>query len=543
MSASATGVNLDGRCSRARQHAPRTESGRAWAACLRPRVDRRGCRCRLGRRRRRRRISPARTDVADAVWAAAIAALLLVLLADVARKLARGRIGVDAVALARHGRRARARPVPRRGGDRAHAQRRQRARGERRAPRAAGARHAPASGHRRSPTSTAPAASRRFRSRRSRVGRHRRGAKRRDRSRRRYCRLARGGPRRVDADGRAAPGPVSRAAARCAAAPRTPAAPFELRAGRPASESAYAALVRLVRAAENERAPFVRLADRYAAVLLPVTLAARGRGLGGAAATPCARSRCWWSRPRARSSSPRRSRSWAGSRARRGAGSSSRAPPPLEQLGRARTDRARQDRDAHERHTRGGGDPGGRRACDADTVLALAAAVDQLSPHVLAEALVGAAARREPAVWRCRRPSRKARARASPVWPRAGTSSSAPRPGCASAASTRPRRARSGRPNPDARACARVLVGIDGRLAGVIVMADHMRRRRGRRGARPARSSAVGTSRSSAATTGRPPKRSARRPASTRCIADRAPDEKVIAVRALRDRPGGRPRS
>jgi len=48
---------------------------------------------------------------------------------------------------------------------------------------------------------------------------------------------------------------------------------FELRAVRPASESAYAALVRLVERAESERAPFVRVADRYAAVFLPVTTA------------------------------------------------------------------------------------------------------------------------------------------------------------------------------------------------------------------------------------------------------------------------------
>ena len=46
---------------------------------------------------------------------------------------------------------------------------------------------------------------------------------------------------------------------------------FELRAIRPAAESAYAALVRLVEQAERERAPFVRLADRYAAIFLPVT--------------------------------------------------------------------------------------------------------------------------------------------------------------------------------------------------------------------------------------------------------------------------------
>jgi heavy metal translocating P-type ATPase len=52
--------------------------------------------------------------------------------------------------------------------------------------------------------------------------------------------------------------------------------PFELRATRPAAESAYAAIVRLVRQAELQRAPFVRLADRYAAFFLPVTLLVAG---------------------------------------------------------------------------------------------------------------------------------------------------------------------------------------------------------------------------------------------------------------------------
>jgi heavy metal translocating P-type ATPase len=51
---------------------------------------------------------------------------------------------------------------------------------------------------------------------------------------------------------------------------------FELKAIRPAAESAYAALVRLVEQAEQERAPFVRLADRYAAVFLPVTAVVAG---------------------------------------------------------------------------------------------------------------------------------------------------------------------------------------------------------------------------------------------------------------------------
>ena len=47
---------------------------------------------------------------------------------------------------------------------------------------------------------------------------------------------------------------------------------FELRALRPAAESAYAGLVRLVEQAETERAPFVRIADRYAIFFLPATM-------------------------------------------------------------------------------------------------------------------------------------------------------------------------------------------------------------------------------------------------------------------------------
>jgi heavy metal translocating P-type ATPase len=54
--------------------------------------------------------------------------------------------------------------------------------------------------------------------------------------------------------------------------------PFELVAVRPASESTYAAIVRLVEAAEAGRAPFVRMADRFAIVLLVVTLALAAAG-------------------------------------------------------------------------------------------------------------------------------------------------------------------------------------------------------------------------------------------------------------------------
>jgi heavy metal translocating P-type ATPase len=51
---------------------------------------------------------------------------------------------------------------------------------------------------------------------------------------------------------------------------------LDVRADRPASESAYAALVRLVEQAQTDRAPFVRMADRYAGFFLPVTLVAAG---------------------------------------------------------------------------------------------------------------------------------------------------------------------------------------------------------------------------------------------------------------------------
>lgn len=52
--------------------------------------------------------------------------------------------------------------------------------------------------------------------------------------------------------------------------------PFKLRAIATAAESTYAGIVRLVREAEASKAPFVRLADRYALVFLPLTLALAG---------------------------------------------------------------------------------------------------------------------------------------------------------------------------------------------------------------------------------------------------------------------------
>jgi heavy metal translocating P-type ATPase len=73
---------------------------------------------------------------------------------------------------------------------------------------------------------------------------------------------------------------------------------FEMRATATAGESTYAGIVRMVTAAQTARAPLMRLADRYALLLLPVALGVAGiawlfsgepiRGLAVlVAATPC----------------------------------------------------------------------------------------------------------------------------------------------------------------------------------------------------------------------------------------------------------------
>lgn len=52
--------------------------------------------------------------------------------------------------------------------------------------------------------------------------------------------------------------------------------PFELRVTAPAADSTYAGIIRLVRAAEQSKAPFTRLADRYALGFVAVALAVAG---------------------------------------------------------------------------------------------------------------------------------------------------------------------------------------------------------------------------------------------------------------------------
>ena len=53
-------------------------------------------------------------------------------------------------------------------------------------------------------------------------------------------------------------------------------AAFDLRAAASADQSTYAGIVRLVEQAQKEKAPFVRLADRYAMIFIPVTLGIAG---------------------------------------------------------------------------------------------------------------------------------------------------------------------------------------------------------------------------------------------------------------------------
>ena len=80
---------------------------------------------------------------------------------------------------------------------------------------------------------------------------------------------------------------------------RTPARRSTCAADRPAAESAYAALVRLVKQAQAHRAPFVRTADRYAGFFLPATLVSPARH-GPSAATRFGRWPWWWLRLPAR---------------------------------------------------------------------------------------------------------------------------------------------------------------------------------------------------------------------------------------------------
>ena len=167
---------------------------------------------------------------------------------------------------------------------------------------------------------------------------------------------------------------------------------FDARVTRPASESAYAAVVQLVRTAESDRAPFTRLADRYAAIFLPFTLAVAGlawaasgdpvRGLAVmVVATPCP---LILAAPIA----------FVGGLSRAAkAGVIVKGAGVLERLGSATA--VLLDKTG----TVTSGEPDVERivllgAMGEDEILRHAAALDQLSAHVLADSLVRAAAAR-----------------------------------------------------------------------------------------------------------------------------------------------------
>jgi len=246
---------------------------------------------------------------------------------------------------------------------------------------------------------------------------------------------------------------------------------FELRATRLASESAYANLVRLVRAAETQRAPFIRLADRYAAIFLPLTLAiaavawvASGDAVRAVAvlvvATPCP---LILAAPIAIVSGV--------SRAAR-AGVIVKGGTAIERLGEART--VLLDKTG----TLTLGEPAVEEVVPfgkygAEEVLRLGASVDQLSAHVLAEALVHDAEGRrltlpEP-VDAIEEPGQgiegsvdgRRVAVGSVIWLRQRGYEISDAEGV-------------GNDGGDA-GLAKVLVGVDGQLAGVIVMADRLR--------------------------------------------------------------------
>lgn len=248
---------------------------------------------------------------------------------------------------------------------------------------------------------------------------------------------------------------------------------FEVRAVRPASESAYAALVRLVRQAETQRAPFVRLADRYAIIFLPVTalVAALAWGLSGdpvralsvfVVATPCP---LILAAPIALISGVSRA-------ARRGV--IVKGGGVIEQLGDVRT--VLLDKTG----TLTLGTPEVERVVAFDGVgddelFRLAASVDQLSAHALAEALVHDAETRGQQL-----------SFPEDVEERLGQGIEGRVDGqrvAVGSASWLAERGYGGDPHAAAERLdaengagrAKILVGVDGQLAGAIVMADHPR--------------------------------------------------------------------
>lgn len=248
--------------------------------------------------------------------------------------------------------------------------------------------------------------------------------------------------------------------------------PFDLRATKAAAESAYAGIVRLVRQAETERAPFVRIADRYAAGFLPLALAVAGGAwaLSGdsmrflavmVVATPCP---LILAAPIAFIAGVSRA-------ARRGV--IVKSGGVIERLGEARS--VLFDKTG----TLTLGLPGVERVVsfdgiDSGEVLRLAASVDQMSAHVLAEALVHDAEARGVAL---ASPEEVLEGRGQGVEGTVdgrrvavGSSSWLGSRGYAGA-----EEAARALDDEERGGMAHILVGVDGVLAGAVLMGDHVR--------------------------------------------------------------------
>jgi heavy metal translocating P-type ATPase len=311
-------------------------------------------------------------------------------------------------------------------------------------------------------------------------------------------------------------------------------APFDVIATRAASDSAYAALVRLVERAQSERAPFVRMADRYAGFFLPATFLVAGGAwlLSGDAiralavvvvATPCP---LILAAPIAFVSGL--------SRAAR-AGVIVKGAGAIETLGHARTvlfDKTGTLTVGAPRVR----DIVARNDVSASELLRLTASVDQVSAHVLGDALVRAAGE---AALALRSPA--------DVTEDPGQGIAGSVDGRRVAVGSRAFLQRAGVPNGELATAAalsghgsgeaRVLVAVDGHLSGVIVMADEPRPETAtivaRLRAEGVRHVAmVSGDRQSVA------QRVGEQLGMDRVYAERSPDQKLAVVRALRGRAG-----
>ena len=248
---------------------------------------------------------------------------------------------------------------------------------------------------------------------------------------------------------------------------------FDARVTRPASESAYAAVVELVRMAESDRAPFTRLADRYAAIFLPFTLAVAGlawiasgdpvRGLAVmVVATPCP---LILAAPIA----------FVGGLSRAAkAGVIVKGAGVLERLGSVSA--VLLDKTG----TVTSGEPDVERivllgTMDEDALLHHAASLDQLSAHVLAESLVRTATARGMALDMPtdvdESPGRGIAGRVDGRRVVVGSAGWLDELGYDGVRA----QADAALDGEDGVGRARILVGVDGALEGVIVMADHLR--------------------------------------------------------------------